>query len=74
MATTETSTVITELSNGNPNGTRLGQGTSDLVAFYGGTPTAQQSLSSIASAATIATAVASIQEIIDALQANGLMG
>lgn len=31
------------LSDGNPDGTILGQSSSDLVAFYGGTPTSQRS-------------------------------
>lgn len=36
-----TSTNITDLSNGNSAGTRLGQTTTDLVSFYGSTPIVQ---------------------------------
>ena len=36
-----TSTNITDLSNGNSAGTRLGQTTTDLVSFYGNTPIVQ---------------------------------
>ena len=36
-----TSTNITDLSNGNTAGTRLGQTTTDLVSFYGAAPVAQ---------------------------------
>lgn len=32
---------IKELSDGGPDGVRLGQDASDLVAFYGATPAAQ---------------------------------
>ena len=31
-----------QLSDGNPTGTVLGQGTTDLIAFHGGTPTSQR--------------------------------
>ena len=31
-----------QLSDGNPTGTTLGQGTTDLIAFHGGTPTSQR--------------------------------
>lgn len=40
---------VKELSDGGPDGTRLGQSTSDLVGFYGTTPAARSS--------TVATAV-----------------
>ena len=39
-----------QLSDGRPAGTTLGQGTTDLIAFHGGTPTSQR-----ASAALSAT-------------------
>lgn len=39
-----------QLSDGNPDGTALGQGTTDLISFHGGTPTSQR-----ASAALSAT-------------------
>ena len=42
-----------ELSDGNPDGTRLGQSTSDLIAFQGATPISQR-------AAAIMTATSSI--------------
>lgn len=35
---------IKELSDGGPDGTRLGQTSLDLVSFYGGTPRARPSL------------------------------
>jgi hypothetical protein len=63
-----------QLSDGGPDGTVLGQGTTDLVGFHGTTGTAQTSLTTLATAATVATAVASVQEIIALLQAKGLAG
>jgi hypothetical protein len=33
---------VTELTDKNPDGTRVGQSVSDLVAFWGSTPTSQQ--------------------------------
>lgn len=62
------------LSDQNPDGTVLGNDTSDLVAFWGGTPAAQASLTTLATGATIATVVASVQEIIAHLRATGLAG
>ncbi len=38
-----TSTNITDLSNGNSAGTRLGQSTTDPISFFGSTPVVQQS-------------------------------
>lgn len=35
--------MVKQLSDGNPDGTTMGQDTSDLIAFYGVTPVAQQS-------------------------------
>ena len=63
-----------ELSDGNPDGTQLGQSTTDKVGFHGTSPTAQTSLTTLATAATLATVTASVQEIIAALQAKGLFG
>lgn len=33
---------VDELSKKNPDGTRMGQSSSDVIAFYGATPVAQQ--------------------------------
>jgi len=38
---------IKELSDGGPDGTRLGQSASDLITFYGGTTGVSQRASSI---------------------------
>ena len=53
-----------QLSDANPDGTRLGQSATDLVALYGGTPVAQRASSvqatSLISAYTSTTASALI--------------
>jgi hypothetical protein len=38
---------VKELSDKGPDGTRLGQTSTDLVAFYGATPTAQPTVTAI---------------------------
>jgi len=48
---------VRELSNGDVDGTRLGQDSSDLVAFWGGTPVAQKSGANQATVALTATTV-----------------
>lgn len=63
---------VKQLSDGNPDGASLGQSATDKVGFHGTAPSAQTSLTALATGATIATVVASVQEIIAALQAKGL--
>lgn len=70
----------TQLSDGNPDGVRLGRDASDLVAFYGTTPVSQraaaaQATSAVgtASSTAIDTATkAAIIEIMDTLKALGV--
>jgi len=42
-----------QLSDGRPDGTTLGQGTTDLVAFHGGTPTSQRASAALSSTHSI---------------------
>jgi len=44
---------VKELSDGGPAGTRLGQSSSDLIGFFGGTPRAQYSFSGTAGTISI---------------------
>lgn len=53
---TETSSTLKELSDKNPDGTRLGQDSTDLVAFYGGTPVVQPTSADQAEVTTAAIA------------------
>jgi len=78
---------IKELSDGNPSGTRLGQSATDLIGFWGTSPSAQRTSSSQA-ALTLTTAttggygfttttgfsalVAQVNEIAATLTAAGL--
>lgn len=61
------------IGNGGPDGTCLCQG-GEKVAFLGGTPSLKVTLTSLASAATLATAVSSLKELIDELTSKGLIG
>lgn len=63
---------VDELSKKNPDGTRLGQSASDLVAFHGVTPVAQAS--AITSLATTAVVTAcGVFGFSSAAQASGLV-
>jgi len=70
---------LKELSDGGPDGTRLGQSATDLIGFYGKTPAAQRSASTQAttnvavSASFGATQLAALQEVMNVLIAAGLM-
>lgn len=67
------------LSDGNPDGTSLGQSTSDLIALYGGTPASQRASSlqadsviSVSSNITIAASLTAwIREVSATLAAIG---
>lgn len=67
----------TQLSDGNPDGQKLGQAASDTIAFYGTTPVSQRASSvqaTVASSASFgATQAALLNEIRDTLVALGLM-
>ncbi|MCK5444864.1 MAG: hypothetical protein KAI73_04525 [Rhodospirillaceae bacterium] len=65
---------IQNLGDGNTDGTRLGTSSTEKVAFLGGTPSAQVTLTTLATDATIATTTASVNEIIAELQSKGLLG
>ncbi|HKJ92809.1 MAG TPA: hypothetical protein VJ957_06555 [Longimicrobiales bacterium] len=68
MPQTVSSTNINELSDGRPEGTRLGQSTSDLVAFYGGTPIDQPTSASQAAVTMQTTAsVTALRTDVDAI-------
>lgn len=60
-----------QLSDGSPDGTKLGQGATDLVGFYGATPVDQPAL--VADATDAATAISQLNLVIDALVELGLM-
>jgi len=60
-----------QLSDGSGDGTVLGQDSSDLVGFYGVTPVDKPAL--VADATDAATAITTVNAIIDLLQEIGLM-
>ena len=51
---------IKQLSDGNPDGSALGQDPSDKIGFYGATPAVQQVLATGATTAQIAAALAAL--------------
>lgn len=67
-----------QLSDKNPDGTSLGQSTSDLISLYGVTPASQRASSNqittniAVSASFGATQLAVIQEIMNTLTAVGI--
>ena len=61
------------IGDGNEDGTSFGQ-SGEKISFFGGTPSTIVTLTSLASAATIATAVASLKELIDEMTSKGLIG
>lgn len=60
-----------QLSDGNPEGTILGQDTADLVGFYGVSPVDQPA--TVADATDAATAITTVNAVIDRLQELGLI-
>lgn len=69
---------VVELSNKNPDGTRIGQSTAYLVGYYGATPVSQRASSlqatSLLSSSTDFTAahLGALQEVMNTLAALGV--
>lgn len=77
------SNAVRQLSDGNSQGTVLGQSSTDLIAFYGGTPAARPlTLATLSTAVSStgafgfgdATTASSIVAAINALKTLGLFG
>lgn len=66
-------TIYNELSDGNPDGTRLGQSATDLIGFHGATPSDQRAVTTLATNATHGTTRTAVIEIINLLKEKGLM-
>lgn len=62
---------VKELSDGGTDGTRLGQSATELVGFYGATPVDQPA--TVADATDAATAITTVNAVIDRLQELGLI-
>lgn len=62
---------IKELSDGGPDGTRLGQSSTDKVGFFGTAPVVRPATVTDATDAT--TAITAVNTVIDRLQALGLI-
>lgn len=59
------------LDDGNDDGTVLGQSASSLIGFYGATPVNQPA--TVADATDAATAITTVNAVIDRLQELGLI-
>jgi hypothetical protein len=64
---------LKELSDGGPDGTRLGQSATDKIAFHGTAVVAQQTVTAVATGATAATIVTALQALQDAINTLGLI-
>ena len=65
---------VTQLSDGNDDGTTLGQSASDLISFHGATAIAKASLTCLVSTATMVSMNLHINDILKALRDKGLIG
>jgi len=63
---------VKELSDGNPDGTRLGQSSTDLVGFHGASPTDQYAVVTNTSG-SLGNTNAAVDAVIALLQEKGLM-
>lgn len=64
---------LKELSDGGPDGTRLGQNASDLVGFHGASPSDQAATITLATNATAGTVRTAVRSILTALAEKGLI-
>jgi hypothetical protein len=65
---------VKQLSDGNPDGTVLGQNSSDLISFYGGTPRARgAAVTTLATTPTATDIATAVNSIISRLQSVGLI-
>jgi hypothetical protein len=62
---------VEQLTDGGTEGSVLGR-SADKLAFFGATPSVRATLTALATAATLATVTASVQEIIAELQSKGI--
>lgn len=64
---------IKQLSDGGPEGTRLGQSATDLIGFHGASPSDQASGITLATNATAATVRTAVRSVITMLTEKGLI-
>lgn len=63
-----------ELSDGRPDGARLGQSASDLVAFHGATPCDQAAfIATVTASTTLTSVVTALNSVLAMLSEKGLM-
>ena len=62
-----------QLSDGNADGTVLGQSATDLIAFYGGSPVAQRAANNLAAITTTAATTTTPYGYSTSTQANAIV-
>jgi hypothetical protein len=73
-AGTSTESQLTQLSNGNVNGTTFGQSTTDKISFYGVTPVVQgAAVTTLATTPTATDIATAVNSIITRLQSIGVI-
>jgi hypothetical protein len=72
-ATSNQTTSVQELSAGGSDGATFGNSTSEKIAFYGVTPIAQQTVTAVATAATLGDVVSTLQSLQAAIESLGLI-
>jgi hypothetical protein len=61
---------VKQLSDGGPDGVRLGQSSTDKIGFYGATPVAR--IANVVDATDAATAITKLNQVIAGLESLGL--
>lgn len=72
-ATSNQTTSVQELSAGGSNGATFGNSTSEKIAFYGATPVVQGTVTAVATGATAADIVTTLQALQAQLETLGLI-
>lgn len=63
----------TQLSQLNPDGTKLGQSATDKVGFFGTTPAVKTAVTCVATGCVVATVLSKLNTLIVQLQTYGLV-
>lgn len=64
---------IKQISDGGPDGMQVGQSASDLIGWFGATPTSRIANISVVTGSTIATLELAFQTLVAALKTRGQM-
>ena len=62
-----------QLSNANPDGTKLGQSATDTIGFWGTTPVARSAITNVTAGSTLPDVIVTLTALVVALKANGFV-